>query len=627
MKKRLYIIRTTIADLPAKTAMTRKPTLGNLVPLLIVLVLISGCATPVGVTKLGERAAYRQITRSALNSDDVSSFSVTVLHRHNLLKTLKKHPEEVIVALHKIAINDDRRDTIFALSELCYLTAQNSRGGERRDYFLSAAVYSYLYLLGDYGGEPPSPFDRRFRMACDIYNRSLMPALTDDQGRLVRSSGVQEVPTGKIKLEMPNPPSDAFGSFVSADNYLVHGLSVRDRSPGLGAPMIAVKKKTKERPYPTALAATVFMRVEKVVSDITEGSAVGVIEVYPALEGKSVTINNEEIPLEKDLTTQLAYTLDNPVLWKVGKALFLSEDKPFKSGLYTVQPYSKGRIPVVFVHGTMSSPIWWAEMLNTLRSDPDIRERYQFAFYLYDSGKPVPFSAAHLRDELVRYVKESDPDGVDPAMQQMVVVGHSQGGLLTKLTVTDTGDKLYRIYLEDDIEALDATKEEKELIRRYTFFNALPFVTRAVFISTPHRGSYKAGNFARVLARKFMNLPKDVLDTGSELMGLAEKHNVPKELLNGMPTSIDSMSPTSPMLLTLAEIPPAEGVTAHSIIPIKGDDMPPEGKDGVVAYTSAHVDYAESELIVRHGHSCQQHPVTIEEVRRILLLHSEEIAK
>ena len=588
------------------------------------LVCVGGCATPVGVKELGERAAYRQISRSALSSDHYSSFTASVLHRHNLLKAFESSPKEAILVLHGIAIEDDRRDAIFALAELCYLTAEETSGQESRDYYLCTAVYAYLYLLGDGGREPPSPYDRRFRMACDLYNRSLVPALTDENGHLAMTTGVHTVPMGEIRLEMPNPPSEKFSKFVSADRYIVHGLSVRDRIPGLGAPLIAVKKKTKERPYPAAITATVFMRVERVVADLTSGSAVGIIEVHRALEDEYIEIGDKQVPLEKDLTTQLAYTLDNPILWKFGKKLFLAEEKPIKSGLYTTQPYTAGKIPVVFVHGTMSSPIWWAEMLNTLRADRSIREKYQFAFYLYDSGKPVMFSAADLRDELVRYRDESDPDRADPAMQQMVVVGHSQGGLLTKLTATDTGDKIFRVFIDEDLESLDATDEEKALMRRYTHFTALPFVTRTVFISTPHRGSYRAGSFARTMARKFMNLPRDVMDTGGEILGLAEKHNVPKEVLSGMPTSIDSMSPTSPTLLTLAEIPPASHVTAHSIIPIKGDDQPPEGKDGVVAYKSAHVDYVESELIVRDEHSCQQHPETIEEVRRILLLHIAE---
>jgi hypothetical protein len=86
-------------------------------------------------------------------------------------------------------------------------------------------------------------------------------------------------------------------------------------------------------------------------------------------------------------------------------------------------------------------------------------------------------------------------------------------------------------------------------------------------------------------------------------------------------TSLDNMSPDNPTTLALAEIPVASSIKAHSIIAIKGDDVPPGGTDGVVKYRSAHIAGVESELIVRSGHSCQGNPVTIEEVRRILLEH------
>jgi hypothetical protein len=85
------------------------------------------------------------------------------------------------------------------------------------------------------------------------------------------------------------------------------------------------------------------------------------------------------------------------------------------------------------------------------------------------------------------------------------------------------------------------------------------------------------------------------------------------------------MSPRNPVLLALADIPLAPGVTGHSIISVKGNGDFHEGKDGLVSYQSAHVDYVESEFIVRSFHSCQQQPATIEEVRRILHEHLAQL--
>ena len=92
----------------------------------------------------------------------------------------------------------------------------------------------------------------------------------------------------------------------------------------------------------------------------------------------------------------------------------------------------------------------------------------------------------------------------------------------------------------------------------------------------------------------------------------------------GVPSSLAGMDTDNPFMLTLADIPVAPGIKCNSIIAIQGDDQPPKGSDGVVEYTSAHVDYAESEFIVRSGHSCQDNPLTIEEVRRILLENLED---
>ena len=101
---------------------------------------------------------------------------------------------------------------------------------------------------------------------------------------------------------------------------------------------------------------------------------------------------------------------------------------------------------------------------------------------------------------------------------------------------------------------------------------------------------------------------------------------LPLEVRNKLPTSVDSMSPENPMLQTLAEMPVVPGVKTHTIIAIEGDEEPPNGNDGVVEYQSAHQEGVASEYIVRSPHSCQGHPLTIEEVRRILLEHLKSIS-
>jgi pimeloyl-ACP methyl ester carboxylesterase len=260
-------------------------------------------------------------------------------------------------------------------------------------------------------------------------------------------------------------------------------------------------------------------------------------------------------------------------------------------------------------------------MVNTLKSDPVISRRYQFWQFIYNSGNPTIYSALKLREALTAKVSELDPEGQDPALRQMVVIGHSQGGLLTKLTATDTGDKLWQTVLKTNrLGDLNLSPKEQAVIRSYTCYEALPFVKDVIFISTPHRGSYLARGFVRSLAHKFVTFPRHLMDRSKELMGMTEKLNVPKELRRTR-TSLDSMSTRNPIMLALADIPLAPGVKGHSIIAVKGKGDYHQGKDGLVAYPSAHLDYVASEFIVRGPHSCQGMPPTIEEVRRILREH------
>jgi len=275
---------------------------------------------------------------------------------------------------------------------------------------------------------------------------------------------------------------------------------------------------------------------------------------------------------------------------------------------------------VVFVHGTASSPARWAEMANELLGDRLIASHYQLWFFIYNSGNPVALSAMRLREALQAVRKGVDSDGKDPALDQMVVIGHSQGGLLTKMTVVNSGSRFWDNLAKVPLDKTNLDPETRDLLRRALFVEPLPFVKRVVFIATPHRGSFLASNFLGKIANKFINLPGSLAKSAVQIGKLRQS-----SMLGGpvaMPTALDNMDSSNPFLKTLVTLPIAPGVHAHSIIPVKGDGPPEEGNDGVVEYKSAHLDGIESELVVRSGHSTQGRPETIEEVRRILYEHA-----
>ena len=285
--------------------------------------------------------------------------------------------------------------------------------------------------------------------------------------------------------------------------------------------------------------------------------------------------------------------------------------------LAALEPYQPRRIPVVFVHGTASSPARWAEMFNELQNDPRIRPRYQFWFFTYETGNPVLYSAMRLRESLETALRTVDPGGHDPALREMVLIGHSQGGLLVKLMVVDLEGEI-RAELGSVLDSPRLSDEARDLVQRIVAVRPLPFVRRVLFVATPHRGSYVAGNWLAHQIARFIRLPGQVLRATEDILlrdpALAARYR-------GRLSSVAAMTPGSPLLMELAPAPLAPGVIGHSIIAVKGDGPFQQDTDGVVAYSSAHIEGMASELVVTSGHSVQQTPEAIEEVRRILIEH------
>ena len=114
------------------------------------------------------------------------------------------------------------------------------------------------------------------------------------------------------------------------------------------------------------------------------------------------------------------------------------------SGLAPVSPYVRGKTPVVFVHGLWARPSSWRPMIEALAADPAIDGRFQFWTFGYSTGNPIPYSAYLLRRDLDEARRRLDPGRTDPALDRMVLVGHSMGGLLCKMVAVDPGDRLWR---------------------------------------------------------------------------------------------------------------------------------------------------------------------------------------
>ena len=221
------------------------------------------------------------------------------------------------------------------------------------------------------------------------------------------------------------------------------------------------------------------------------------LQLHPAWHVASVFIAGEPFPLERaDGGAGLTFTgVPIHAARDLGFLGRLSETLGRSPPVVSTTPYCPGSIPVVFVHGTASSAGRWAEMFNGLDRRSRIRSRYQFWFFPYETGNPIAYSAMRLREAL-RARMRLDPDGDDPR-SRMVLIGHSQGGLLHQGMVVSTGDSSGTNVSEKPLDELAMSDGDARLLRRGLFLQPLPYVRRVVFVSTPHRGSYVAGKLDR----------------------------------------------------------------------------------------------------------------------------------
>ena len=601
-----------------------------------ILALVAGCATPIGVNYVDRSVAYQSLTANAISAEKPSSFSARELMNRNLYQRFEEDPAKALAELHASLASEGDEDLIFALAELSFFYARNSGN---RSYYLAAAVYAYAFLMPGQHGTPPKGIDPRVRWAADLYNQSLTQAAKSADGAYaIPMGGTFKLPFGELTVTFNEADLSWAGyrlkDFIPAADVEVRGLRNRYRTPGIGAPLAAsiepigatTTKQDAYIPLRMKIPVTAFLRLDDPRGALKSGKLKGELEFYTPDSARSIKVNGVEVPIEFETTSALALQLEGAPVWDFEIAGFRSGDFTIgqqRLGLYMLHPHQTGRIPVVLVHGTASSPARWAELINELENDPRFWEHYELWLFIYNTGNPIAYSGLLLRDALTKAVADLDPEGKDPGLKQMVVIGHSQGGLLTKMTVIDTGMNLWPFRVPPD--QLNVSAETRDLLVSALILKPLPFVKRVVFIATPHGGSYQALGFLGRLGSWFVNLPGRFVKMNVELVTL-QTQGLYMGTVGNVPTSITNMTPGNPFIKSLASIPMADGVVAHSIIAVDSDGPLEEGGDGVVKYVSAHIEGVASEKIVHSSHSVQGNPEAIQEVKRILIEHARGLS-
>jgi len=243
-------------------------------------------------------------------------------------------------------------------------------------------------------------------------------------------------------------------------------------------------------------------------------------------------------------------------------------------------------------------------------ADPDIRRHYQFWAFSYSTGNPIAYSALLLRDDL-RYAQQRY------GFKQVILIGHSMGGILSRMQVTNSARAIWNEVLGPKADKLYTEIPDDSLVKRALIFDANPTVKRVIFVSTPHRGSTLATSGIGALGMRLIRLPFKVASAipNSVAAALAPNNDLRKFRV---PTSISGLSPSNPLFKALDKLPIE--APHNSIIGDRGRGDTPNSSDGVVPYWSSHLDSAQSELIVPTDHGAMKSPKAVAEIRRILLL-------
>ncbi len=604
------------------------------------MILLSGCSGKVGLQPISEDEWFTSANRSALTSKSPSEFTLRYLRREDLASAHARDPVSVIERLEKEYSLEPDRERCFVLAELFYLRARMMERDNSRimQFYLSSLLRSYEYLFDSELKPALNIYSPCFRWACDFYNRSLAKCLIFAKENNIMVEEGEKVPLFDGEMSYAGLQNGLswdlreLGEYDVAYNYEVKGLTNHYRRPGIGVPIILVRdlppvegrvpEERFLRPRHQVFAATAVLHIKKTIENPSKGQCKteAFFHVYDTVNTSEIQVGNIRVPLELDFTTPIAYSLDRlrSVVGMVG--FFWPEAWADFCGLYMIQRYEPGKIPVVFVHGLFSTPETWTVMFNELVSDPVLRSKYQMWFFLYPTGNPLPFNANLLRETLLDVRARLDPNGEDSAFDQMVLVGHSMGGLLSKMMVQDSGNALWDGMFDRPIDELDLAEDERGLLQRMLFFKPLPFVHRVIFLATPHHGSEMAENRLSQIGLFFVRLPKDIVDLFVKINPLM-KEELKARSINpriNVPTGFHGLRADSGYLQTIAKLPISSDVFYHSIIGNRNSAGVCSGTDGFVPYKSAHLEGAVSEKVIKSDHNVQTSPGGILEIRRIL---------
>ena len=424
----------------------------------------------------------------------------------------------------------------------------------------------------------------------------------------------------KLSLVLPDRRPRVHPSkldFIPTDRLDFRGKLVgeKTRATGLGAPIVAKVKGPS--PTPGGMAGSGRDFFYGLTASVKFAGRSGEIVFADPLETETLKLDGRSYPLAADFQAPLAMTLAVVDMQRLElKGLFKPQAFENSARLARTEPYNPRKIPVLFVHGLGNSPATFAPVIQFLRSDPRIRRNYQFWVFAYPSGLPYPLSAAVLRHQLNKMSR------LYPDHKDIVVIGHSMGGMIGRLLLTNSKMTLWNAFFDKPPGRIPFSPEARKIMVQSLSFAPQPRISRVLFLSASHRGSNKATDFFGRLGARLVGNPVSQDEINKEVYAYV-RPDVRATGRHRFPNSIDMLDPENQFLKTVNALPLKAGIPYHSLIGDRGrggslDHTKPVSSDGIVPYWSSHMGGARSEQIIPSGHWSHLHPLGMVEIKRVL---------
>ncbi|WP_130804826.1 esterase/lipase family protein [Acinetobacter ihumii] len=614
------------------------------------ILMLSGCQ----LVELRENQLSQSLNHKAANiltSQHLSSATSNIIYLTNLnQRTCLAEFEACLKAVDAIHSND--QDAYHAaLSELylakaleqsCDERAASVTCSEKELQYLDLSLrHSYAYLFASKNTPSHRAFDYRQNQVRIFYNVAISKLLSryDELHPQTLWSDKVSIAEHDYTIDasqFPHLKEHRIISLKSSYNMNFSGFHTVNRTDGLGAEfVIEFAEHTQNNGFildpvefyqdaispnihaPKVLPLTALMvpEDENIPFDVKHSHfKIRLIDPYLYHQ---VEVNQADYTLTANYSAPYGYWLSQNHLGKAGYWTLLNKEHDLlMPHVYMLEPYNPNKKVIVFIHGLASSPEAWVSLTNDIMGDQELRENYQVWQVFYSTNMPIFESRYQIYTLLTQAFQNIQT--VYPPVENAVLIGHSMGGVISRLLVSD--QDISEAAITKMTKSQYAMLNEHPVIRERFIFKPILNFSRAIFIAAPHRGTSYADRWFTRLARNIIKIPNEFYDN-VQSSSLLDKTNTARHhglIENGA----SNLSEHSDFMLLTQAIMPAQTVEYHSIMGNAAhSELPSFMNDGIVPYNSSHLAGAASEKVIRGDHYVQMTTSAINEMRRILLLH------